>query len=174
MNIFFIAPVLFFFSCGTSRTRFNKENDESITPDSINAIGLWQVPINKRYINGSNHGTNWASGPDPERFNYDGKYITIMLMTEKAWMWKSPDDYYKVNSKWGHDTLYYLPPFGSWEKLAIYKNGSFMYSYEIYDSLYTWTYKKIGKDELDSGYTNILDPRKAHDYSIKPMDTYKE
>lgn len=161
--------------CGPLKTDTKPSAYHHITSDSVNAVGIWQIPKKSRNIVGETEGSRWSTGPAFDRFIYDGTYVTIMLITEKAWMWKTPDDLYKVKSKWNNDTLLYLPPFGGqWNTLAIFKNDHFHYSYTINDSTYTWSYSKINETEIDSGYSYYTKPRKPHDYSIKPTDVYKE
>ena len=170
--IFLILTTAIITACST---RMKESNDQAIIEhDTLKAIGIWQVPRNERTVYGETNDTKWVTGPNPDRFAYDGTYVTLMLVTMKGWMWKTPDDLYKVRSKWSNDTLFYLPPFGRWESLATFKNDAFHYSYEINDSIYSWTYKKITAKEMDSGYTDLIKQRKPHDYSIKPLDTYKE
>lgn len=116
-------------------------------------IGLWQVPT-KAYI-GSNV------------FKYDGKYITMLLITEKEWMWHSADDFYKLKSKWENDELFYLPPFGDWEPLAKF-DGSNFYIKDNFDAI--WKYTKVTKEVLSTDDLPILLSRKVHNYKIKPIN----
>lgn len=163
-----------FSACNMNKMEIVTKEQSFNVHDSIKAIGIWQVPQDKRYIHGESNGNKWTSSPSPERFVYDGTYVTVMLFTEKAWMWKTPDDLYKLKSQWRNDTLFYLPPFGNWTPMASFNGNCFEYKYEIYDSVYTWTYLKIDKSEVDIESEELLKQRKPHDYSIKPTDPYKE
>jgi hypothetical protein len=171
----FLVFTIVLWGCGTNKLQMDRSNKgNNIANYNNNAIGIWQVPEKERTVFGETNGSHWVMAPSPDRFVYDGKYVTLMLFTEKAWMWRSPDDLYKLKSKWSNDTLFYLPPFGTWEPLCIFKNDAFHYNYEQNDTVYSWTYKKITEAEIDSGHTDLVKKRKSHNYSIKPGDTYKE
>jgi hypothetical protein len=72
-------------------------------------VGLWAVPI-RHGDNGLPEGFLLSPGP----FYFDGETVVLRLHTRKSWMTRSPDDYYRVRSRWSGDTLEWLPPFGSW------------------------------------------------------------
>ena len=175
-SLFLIGLVACFFSCETKKnsTVTYVDNNQIVLPDSIKAIGIWEVPMNERSIEGKHGSTRWASSPGFHIFEYDGKYANLLLGVEHDWMYRTPDDYYKVATKWGHDTLYWLPPFGRWEELAIFNDSNFYTSQELYKKIYTWKYVKIYREQVPVQDSAILKKRKPHDYSIKPMDQYKE
>jgi len=174
--LFCFLGVLLLHSCcskGSPATVGTAENQ--LIPDSVKAIGIWKFLKTDRYYEVFTDSTGRWYGPNTSIFIYDGTYITIQLWTMKDWMWKTPDDYYKVKSKWGHDTLFYLPPFGrKWEEMAIFKNERFTTSQMVNDSLIIFAYTKIKESEVEKEDSVILKKRKPHDYSIRPMDVYKE
>lgn len=124
--------------------------------------GYWEIPFNTRAIRKGDE----ILSPGNDLFYYDGNHVIIMLYTLKAWMWKSDDDFYKLKSKWGNDSLYYLPPFGRWTYLARFDGNNFFYE----EQNEKWTYINIEKDKISKNDSAILKERKLHDYMIKPTD----
>ncbi|MBN2493794.1 MAG: hypothetical protein JXR96_04315 [Deltaproteobacteria bacterium] len=108
--------------------------------------------------------------PGIHLFEYDGRHVTIRLFTEKAWMWKTPDDVYKLKSRWKGDELYYLPPFADWQHLATFEKGRFV----IRDTNRgrEWAFERIRKEDLGPGDRAFVMARDPHDYGIKPTDPY--
>lgn len=84
----------------------------------------------------------------------------------KEWMWKSEDDYYKLSSKWNHDSLYYLPPFGEWTFLAKFDGTNFMKK----EQNVSFKYEKIKPNNIDSTNLSILKKRELHNYKTKPTN----
>jgi len=169
-----ILSFVSYLSCGAQQNQ-EVSSKQEVVPDSVAAIGIWEVPQDEKYIYGkTKKGGRWSSGPGFEIFNYDGTYVTLMLFTEKAWMWKEPDDHYKLNTKWSNDSLFYLPPFGRWQFLAVYKNEEFTITRIDETMNHTWRYKKIRREDVREFDQAVIKERKPHDYSIKPMDVFKE
>ena len=130
--------------------------------DSITPAGYWQIPMGSRSIRIKDE----VLSPGNYLFYYDNNNISMYLFTEKAWMWRSKDDYYKLKAKWGHDTLYYLPPFGLWTYLATYNGKNFIATVQNKN----FKYDKINKNEISKNDSAILKERNLHNYIIKPMD----
>lgn len=85
------------------------------------ARGLWQF---QNEIAFKDDGGKHAH--DVFTFAYDGEHITMRLVTLHPGQWKSADDFYKLESKWEGDTLYYRPPFGPWTELASFEDDHFV------------------------------------------------
>lgn len=83
------------------------------------------------------------------------------LWRMKAWMWRTPDDVYRVQTRWRGDMLQWLPPFGTWSDLARFEGGRFL----DYEGL---PYVRVAADELPEADRVLLIPREPHDYSITP------
>jgi hypothetical protein len=120
--------------------------------------GLWAIPE-----------CQWR---DPARFNcgtpapfyFDGETVTLRLYQEKAWEWESADGYYRVRTKWVGNELYWLPPFGSWERYRTFKDAQF----ETEVGGFTWRYEKVHTDQVTEELAPLLKKREKHDYSIAP------
>ncbi|MFH0893681.1 MAG: hypothetical protein V2A54_04535 [Bacteroidota bacterium] len=129
------------------------------------AEGYWQIPPKNRSY--PDHGNIMMASTDV--FLYEKNCVTLKLFTTKAWMWKSSDDYYKLKAKWGHDSLYYLPPFANWQYLASFDGKNFLRKGD--SSLFT--FYKVSPSEIDKSDSAILKKRKLHDYNIKPLDKWE-
>jgi len=81
-------------------------------------------------------------------------------------MWKTDDDFYRVKSKWVGDDLYWLPPFGTWEKLATFTNGHFE---DRSGNGITWVYERVKARQLTEHEWPLLLSRAPHDYAITPQ-----
>jgi hypothetical protein len=127
------------------------------------AIGLWRVPVGER----ERFSPGVMSLPGIVRFLYDGQTVTLSLMTEKEWMWKSPDDHYRLEMEWKGDMLFYRPPFGGMTPLARFVGDHF----ESGDGKPPWRFESVpSRDACDAQDLVLLAERKVHDYSIKPTD----
>jgi len=99
-------------------------------------------------------------------FLYEDDTVTLRLLTLRSGQWKSDDDFYKLSAKWEGNTLYYLPPFGSWTELAMFENDHFVNIGNGKKRIF----KKIQNDEVVEWNRNILKAnRDRHDYGIKPV-----
>jgi|GEM_PF-5744876 len=163
-NLLFTILLLFVFSCKNSHLKTSQENAtlqiDQTEPISMN--GYWQIPEKSRFIKVGNEMLSNGN----HLFFYDSNYVIISLLTDKAWMWKSEDDYYKLKAKFQHDSLFYLPPFGVWTFLAKFDGEKFNVS--VQDKIFS--YAKIKAAEINQLDNAILKPRDLHDYSIKPTD----
>lgn len=130
------------------------------------AIGIWEVPSEKQRLEGE----TWIAHPHPHIFNYDGKYLTLYLVTMKDWMWKTEDDYYKLKTEWQGDSLFYQPPFGVMTYLATFKEGKFQKAQSLPDEEHIWVYEKILEEDVSEADRAVIVERKIHDYSIQAMD----
>src|SRR5688572_27062722 len=174
--LFCFWGIMFLDSCFSKDTDTrNSVIENQLIPDSIKAIGIWEVPGNERAISGTNsNGSAWVALPSPSIFIYDGRYITLRLVTISDWIWKSEDDYSRVNSTWHNDTLFWLPPFGRWEKLMVFKNDHFEDQFQkTEDRLHTWVYRKITPSEVAPEDSLLIKIRKPHDYSIRKNGGYQ-
>lgn len=99
-------------------------------------------------------------------FLHEDDTVTLRLLTLHPGQWKSDDDFYKLAARWEGDTLYYLPPFGSWSELATFENDHFINIGNGKKRIF----RKIGSDEVVEWNRNILKAnRERHDYRIKPV-----
>jgi|WetSurMetagenome_2_1015567.scaffolds.fasta_scaffold463372_1 hypothetical protein len=167
MKIFILVIICFsLLSCQNNSTQKQNSIDKpgATTKDTILPNGYWQIPKESRSVRIK----DGILSPGNYLFFYDNNYITISLLTEKEWMWKSEDDFYKLKAKWGHDSLFYLPPFGRWTYLAEFDGKNFSVTEQ--DTIFK--YYKIEKDEISKEDVAILKERKLHDYNIKATDRW--
>lgn len=124
------------------------------------AAGLWQlretqqIPDDGRGRLTSNHYT----------FAYDGDTVTVRLLTPHAEMWRSADDFYRLDARWDGEMLSYRPPFGDWAELAAWTGDHF----EDSGSGVRRVFGRIGEDEVIDFNRAILAPRERHDYATPP------
>lgn len=143
---------------GCSQTGVLAPKEQS-NMDKEKAIGYWQLPRSQQNIAGVS------------TFYYDGDYLTLFLFTEKEWMWRSDDDYYRLHTIWQGDTLCYMPPFGGrWAHLARFDGADF-YIFNDSEGL-RWEYIRIEPHQIQETERAILRPRNVHDYTIKPTDKH--
>jgi len=134
-------------------------------PRSSAAVGLWQIPPLSRVASKSSHGM--LPGTHGV-FAFDGQFVTVQLLTEKDWMWKSEDDVYKLEARWEGDALFYRPPFATWQYLATFQGDRFFVVDE--GRRLRWDFRRICREDLALRDAAILRERKVHDYRIKPTD----
>jgi hypothetical protein len=162
---YFLLICFALFGCGNYASQNNSNDSVRLKIDESPAEGYWQIPPkNRSYFDKGN-----IMMASTDVFLYEKNCVTLKLFTEKAWMWRSPDDYYKLKAKWGHDSLYYLPPFANWQYLASFDGKNFLRKGD--SSLFT--FYKVSPSEIDKSDSAILKKRKLHDYNIKPMDRWK-
>ena len=126
------------------------------------AVGLWQLQETQQVPDdGSGRITN-----DAYTFRYDGDTVTVRLLTLNPGVWKSGDDFYRLEARWNGDTLEYRPPFADWAALAEWRGDHF----EDEGGGVRRIFGRIGEDAVADFNRAILDPRQPHDYSIKPTD----
>jgi hypothetical protein len=128
------------------------------------AIGLWQLEATESVPDdGSGRQTN-----NHYTFRYDGDTVTVRLLTMHPEMWKSDDDFYRLDARWDGDMLSYRPPFGEWQELAAWVGDHF-------EDVGTGTrriFRRISEDEVVDFNQAILNPRERHDYSIQATDAH--
>lgn len=125
-------------------------------PVVAQAVGLWRIPP-----------AELADGGGVQRFLYDGETVTLWLMTEKEWMYRAPDDHYRLATRWRGDVLQYRPPFGSWTDLARFDAGRF----ETVGDASPRRYENVpSRNACEPDDLPLLLARRAHDYSIEPTD----
>ena len=128
------------------------------------AVGLWRVRVAERDRVVS---PTVRAVPGTVRFLYDGRNVTLALMSEKEWMYRSPDDHYRLDSRWQGDLLQYRPPFGTWTDLARFVDGRF----ETAGDQRPWSFESVpSRAACDPDDLPLLADRAPHDYSIKPTD----
>ncbi|MDD4575594.1 MAG: hypothetical protein PHI36_04105 [Bacteroidales bacterium] len=161
---FCIIICVFLLSCQNKNTELltNSEQTTENNSDAISQFGYWQIPIESRTIKNDNNILQSGN----YLFFLDRNSITLSLWTMKEWMWKSEDDYYKLSSKWNHDSLYYLPPFGEWTFLAKFDGTNFMKK----EQNVSFKYEKIKPNNIDSTNLSILKKRELHNYKTKPTN----
>jgi hypothetical protein len=130
--------------------------------DHGKAIGLWQLRETQSIPDdGDGRLTN-----DAYIFRYDGDTVTLRLMSLRPGIWKSDDDFYRVDARWNGSMLEYRPPFGDWTELASFDGDHF----EDVGSGVRRVFGRVGDDEVAEWNRGILKPRERHDYSIRPED----
>lgn len=134
-------------------------------PVAAPRTGTWRIPEHLR----SRRRGNTIAMPGVTRFHYDGTSVTVQLLTEKAWMWRRPDDIYRLEARWTGNELQYRPPFGTWTRLATFTAGH----YELPDDELPWVFEPVGDAMKDADDRKLDEPRPLHDYAIKPMDPYR-
>ncbi|HET6584831.1 MAG TPA: hypothetical protein VFG69_15340, partial [Nannocystaceae bacterium] len=143
---------------------------DAVSHDTL--VGVWRVPKSAR--------ERWSPGavrhPGIPQFAYDGKWIVLPLLTEKDWMWKTPDDRYKVESRWqqepdGREVLQYRAPFGGWETLAAMVFEGKARRFVLAESDTTWPLERVRKPaDADEDDRALVVPRTPHDYSTQARD----
>jgi hypothetical protein len=132
----------------------------------LQAEGIWQFEKEIPIENDMGKLVN-----DIFTFVYEGDTVTLRLLTLRSGQWKSEDDFYKLSAKWEGQTLYYLPPFGSWTELAVFENNHFVNIGNGKKRIF----RKIKEDEVVEWNKNILkEDRKPHDYRIQPDGSIKK
>ncbi len=130
--------------------------------EHTDAIGLWQLRETQSIADdGSGRQPN-----DVYIFRYDGDTVTLRLMTLQAGVWKSDDDFYRLDARWNGSMLEYRPPFADWADLASFEGDHF----EDAGSGTRRVFTRIGDDEVAGWNAAILKPRARHDYSVRPED----
>jgi len=128
------------------------------------AVGLWRVPADERERTIS---ATVRGHPGTTRFLYDGETVTLFLLSEKDWMYRSRDDHYRLAARWQGDLLQYRPPFGVWTDLARFRDGRF----ETAADNPPWRFEPVAsRDACEPEDLPLLADRARHDYSIKPTD----
>lgn len=123
------------------------------------AEGLWQLDSDTP----SEH-ADAKPANDHFTFAYDGRHVTLRLLSLGLGRWKSADDFYKLESRWEGDTLCYRPPFGAWTELASFEDGRFV----NLGSGRKRVFARIGADAVAKWNAAILAPgRVPHDYAIQ-------
>ncbi len=84
------------------------------------------------------------------------------LWRMKAWMWRTPDDVYRVQTRWKGDVLQWHPPFGHWCDLARFEGERFVDSEGL-------PFERVAANELPAEHRKLLTPREPHDYSITAL-----
>jgi hypothetical protein len=129
---------------------------------SVERAGLWRLPPDRRTIDTP----GIVRRPGVVRFVLaNDSSVVVQLLTEKDWMWRTPDEIYRVRARWVEDQLEYLPPFGSWTELAVWRSRHF----ESEQGL--WIFERPASNDLDQDDRRLLVSRSLHDYAIKAWDS---
>lgn len=127
------------------------------------AVGLWRIPPSDRERRVS---ADVRAEPGTTRFVYDGQTVTLRLFTEKDWMYRSPDDHYRLATRWQDDRLQYRPPFGVWTDLARFRAGRF----DTPGGDLPRQFEAVAsRDACEPDDLPLIAERAAHDYSIEPV-----
>jgi hypothetical protein len=126
------------------------------------AIGLWQLRETQTVEDdGSGRLTN-----DAYTFRYDGDTVTLRMATTNPAMWKSEDDFYRLDARWDGEMLTYRPPFADWAELAEFKGDHF----EDVGGGTRRIFERITEDQVPDWNRAILKPREIHDYTTQPLN----
>jgi hypothetical protein len=108
-----------------------------------------------------------VTSPGVTRFLYDGETVTLLLFTMKEWMYREPDDHWRLDAEWRGDTLHYRPPFGVMTPMARFTGGRF----ESISETPPYRYEAVSSEAAcDAEDRILLAPRARHDYRVKPTD----
>ena len=126
------------------------------------ATGLWQLKETREDADTGDRLTN-----NVDVFAYDGDTVTLRLATLQSGVWKSDDDFYRVEARWQDDMLEYLPPFADdWAELAEWTGDHF----EDAGGGVRRVFGRVEASDVADYNRAILQPREPHDYSVKPTD----
>ena len=92
--------------------------------------------------------------------------MTLRLATLNPAMWRSDDDFYRVDARWAGDMLTYRPPFGDWAELAAWTGDHF----EDVGGGTRRIFGRVSDDEVPEWNRAVLKERDRHDYSTEPVD----
>lgn len=137
-----------------------EEISQSLKPERPEAIGYWRVHARHRL----RESPGLTASPSVVRFSYDGTSVTLHLLSEKQWMWRSQDNHYRLKCRWVEDKLQYLPPFGDWVSLAAFNCGRFVST----DGNPPWEYERVTERDMSEEDRVLLKPREIHDYRVRP------
>ena len=127
------------------------------------AVGVWRVPVDAR----RRESPGVVQVPGVTRFLYDGRTVVLFLATMKDWMYRAPDDHWRLETEWQGDVLHYRPPFGRMTPLARFTAGRF----ESTVDTPPYVYENVPSEaDCDAEERILLVPRALHDYTIKPTD----
>jgi hypothetical protein len=132
-------------------------------PSHPEAVGLWRIPVAER----RRESPGVVQVPGVTRFLYDGETVVLFLATMKEWMYRTPDDHWRVKAEWQGDVLHYKPPFGRMTPLARFTGGRFESTVDTPPYVYESVASAAACDPEDR---NLHAPRAVHDDSIKPTD----
>ncbi len=129
------------------------------------AIGVWYIPreqVDQVNAEARLRGVAYV-GPFP--FYYDGQTVTRYLLTDNEWMWRSPDDHYRLKARWQEQELHYRLPYTTWAYLATFQEGRFHFRYADVD----WVFQRLAPGAVPAQLASLLRPREPHDYAINPI-----
>jgi len=125
------------------------------------ATGLWQLQETRQEDDNGDRLTN-----NVDIFAFDGETVTLRLATTQAGVWKSEDDFYRVEARWQEDMLEYLPPFADWAELAEWRGDHF----EDAGGGVRRVFGRVDAADVADFNRAILRQREPHDYSVAPTD----
>ena len=125
------------------------------------ATGLWQLRETREADENGDRLTN-----NVDIFAFDGETVTLRLATMHPGVWRSEDDFYRVEARWQEDMLEYLPPFADWAELAEWRGDHF----EDAGSGVRRVFGRVDAAGVADYNRAILRPREPHDYTVAPTD----
>lgn len=129
------------------------------------AIGVWYIP--REQVDAVNAAARLRGvayvGPFP--FYYDGQTVTRYLLTDNEWMWRGPDDHYRLKARWHEHELHYRLPFTNWAHVATFQDGRFHFWYGEVE----WLFERLTPDAVPEFLKPLVIPREPHDYAINPI-----
>jgi len=129
----------------------------SAAKNGADTTGLWRVPRDQR-----SHGVSAGvvAIAFQHHFYFDGDSVVVSLATLKEWMWRTPDDTYRLRARWQGADLQYLPPFGDWTTLATFRDGRF----EQAADGGPFIFERVADRDFEDEDRLLLEPREKHDY----------
>lgn len=124
------------------------------------AQGLWQFVREEPIADDRGRQVNDAH---TFRLEDDGT-VVLRLLSLHAERWKSPDDFYRLATRWQARMLQYRPPFGDWADLASYERGRFI---DVGNGKRR-IFARIDADAVVDWNRAVLAPRAPHDYRRRP------
>jgi hypothetical protein len=146
------------------------------------ATGIWKVPesqieAERERVKGLNARAKAAGKAVvyglgfPNSFRYHGDTVTMHLIAVRDWHGRSPDDYYRVKIKWKGNDLFWLPPHGTWTRLATLANGKFQKEnpkYQIESAERPpWVFEKVKPEKLNEYEKPLASEREPYDYELQ-------
>jgi hypothetical protein len=130
--------------------------DDSVPPaESPGPIGLWKVIAPEE-----GRGNRQRQAP-PQPFRYDGRYVIVHLMSRWVWEWHPADDYWRLESAWDGNDLYFRGPYGNWNLLATFADSCF-------HDPHGWSFCKVGREALEGNERALVRRRAPYDHATNP------
>jgi hypothetical protein len=128
---------------------------ESASPAAAAASGIWKFRREE-----SVDDDDGRPAGNTVLFKFDGETVTLRLLSVHRQWWSSPDNFYRLATRFDDDNLSYRPPFGDWTQLATFEDGRFV---DIGGGRKR-IFAKIDETALEERDRPILKPREPHNY----------